>query len=245
MDKTPKAPLNRRDFFKKGFTKAADATLEDASRRVEKKAKNWIRPPYALGELDFLLACTRCGDCIKACPYDVIFPLHARFGIEVVATPAMDLLQKGCHMCADWPCVTVCEPHALLRPLASKEHDDGTGAPDNVKDLPRGEDKSSPYAANGQKMTPAAQEETSTDKQHQDKSLPPLLAKATINRESCLPYLGPECGACTHSCPIPGALTWNTTKPQINDELCTGCALCREACITSPKSINITPLAVG
>jgi len=43
----------------------------------------------------------------------------------------------------------------------------------------------------------------------------PKLAKVTINEDTCLPYQGPECGACA------------------------GCALCREACITIPNSITI------
>jgi ferredoxin-type protein NapG len=69
---------------------------------------------------------------------------------------------------------------------------------------------------------------------------PPKLATAIIDTQTCLPYAGPECGACADSCPIPGALIWNGTKPEINADLCTGCAMCREACITEPKSVQIS-----
>lgn len=71
---------------------------------------------------------------------------------------------------------------------------------------------------------------------------PPRLAAARIDTNSCLPYAGPECGACAHACPVPGALTWQGPKPSIDPEVCTGCALCREACITEPKSITIATL---
>lgn len=69
----------------------------------------------------------------------------------------------------------------------------------------------------------------------------PKLADAAINTQTCLPYAGPECGACQHACPVPGALNWeNGIKPVIDNQVCTGCELCREACITDPKSIDIT-----
>ena len=79
-----------------------------------------------------------------------------------------------------------------------------------------------------------------------DRETPPetaRLARVEINTETCLPYLGPECGACAHACPVPGALEWEDgIRPVINRELCTGCALCREACIVDPKAIKITAL---
>ena len=68
------------------------------------------------------------------------------------------------------------------------------------------------------------------------------LSKASINTETCLPYSGPECGACSMSCPVPGALIMEMEKPVINHEKCTGCALCREACIIESKAIKIESL---
>ena len=110
--------MNRREFFKTGFQKVSKTLVEAADEHVKQKALHWIRPPYALNELEFLLACTRCDKCIEACPHDVIFPLPARRGARVTGTPAMNLLNKGCHLCEDWPCVTACEPGALKRPEA-------------------------------------------------------------------------------------------------------------------------------
>jgi MinD superfamily P-loop ATPase len=56
---------------------------------------------------------------------------------------------------------------------------------------------------------------------------------------------GPECGVCRDACQVPGALLWEKgIKPVIDNDVCTGCALCREACITDPKFIDITAIAV-
>ncbi len=188
--------MDRRNFFKLGLQKVAGTAVKLADEAASQRARHWIRPPYALPELEFLLACTRCDKCIEACPHDVIFKLPSRLGAQVVGTPAMDILNKGCHLCNDWPCVSACEPDALRFPVP----DEGSEAP-----LPR-------------------------------------LARAEINTSSCLPYQGPECGACKPACPVPGAMTWKMEKPEINPETCTGCGLCREACIVEPKAVNITSL---
>ncbi|MEE8223605.1 MAG: hypothetical protein V3S59_04815, partial [Alphaproteobacteria bacterium] len=89
--------MERREFFRLGARKAAEAVVRMADERAESRARNWLRPPFARPELDFLLRCTRCDDCIAACPHDVIFKLPARYGIEVAGTPAMDLANRGCH----------------------------------------------------------------------------------------------------------------------------------------------------
>lgn len=182
-----------------GVGKAAEAAVEVAGIKHRDVAPSWIRPPFALPEAAFLQACTRCDLCIEACPHDVVFKLHDHVGLLAAGTPALDLTQLGCHLCADWPCVTVCEPKALSLPDSA----DGTPA------------------------------------------VPQRLAVVTINRDTCLPYAGPECGACEGSCPVPGALNWEGTRPVIDAELCVGCARCLEVCITEPKSINIALVPVG
>jgi len=35
---------------------------------------------------------------------------------NVVGTPAMDLLNKGCHLCDNWPCINACDTGALKLP---------------------------------------------------------------------------------------------------------------------------------
>jgi len=188
--------MDRRAFFRRAAGKATEVVVKEVDEKVNAEAAHWIRPPYALGELDFLLACTRCGECVTACPHQVIFTLESRLGAKVVNTPAMDLLNKGCHLCEDWPCVNACEPHALKYP----EVDD-----DEVAPLP-------------------------------------VLARAVINTSTCLPYSGPECGACQGSCPVEGAMVWQIERPSIDLERCVGCGLCRDACIVEPKAVLISSI---
>ena len=192
--------MDRRAFFKSGIDTTTRTAVKIADAHVKARAKHWIRPPFAIEELEFLLACTRCEKCIEACPHGVIFPLAARLGAQVVATPAMDLLNKGCQLCADWPCVRACDTGALKRDV--NEDDTAPGEVEVKRTLPN-------------------------------------LARLHIDTQRCLPYLGPECGACAGSCPVEGALSWSLEKPRIDEEFCTGCALCREACVLEPGAIEI------
>ncbi len=185
--------MERREFFRRGLKKTGETVVKEAARKAEARAAHWIRPPWALDELEFLLACTRCGECEKACPHDVVFGLSARLGASVAGTPALDLLNHGCHLCEDWPCVAACEPGALALPEIE----------------------------GGRRYWPR-------------------LALASIDTGQCLPYQGPECGACRDSCPIDGALGWEGERPVIKAERCSGCGLCREACIMQPPAILIT-----
>lgn len=187
--------MDRRNFFRKAVSDTSKKVVEHIDAKANQRASHWIRPPFALDELDFLLACTRCGECEEACPHDVIFSLSTRLGAQVAATPALDLLNRGCCLCQDWPCVTVCEPGALA--------------------LPTVEEGLKPW---------------------------PKLAQVSINETTCLPYSGPECGACAASCPVDGALVWDMTRPSINIVLCTGCGMCRESCIVEPKAIAVKSL---
>jgi ferredoxin-type protein NapG len=211
--------FSRRQFFKRGVDKVASAGVKVIEQHVEAKSRHWIRPPFAKPELDFLLACTRCSECIEACPHDVIFPLPVSRGAEVAATPAMDLLNKGCHLCEDWPCVNACADNALAF------FDDIVNAEIDSVDSTSAESDQS------------LQGDENSDS---EKLFPPKLAVVAIDTERCLPYNGPECGACKGSCPVPGALLWRDEKPNIDQDVCVGCALCREVCIVEPKAIVIS-----
>ena len=123
--------MDRRAFFQQAFRNTGEKIVKLCDAKVTRQATHWIRPPYAQDELAFLLACTRCGACIAACPHEVIIPLAARLGLTVAGTPAMDLLHKGCHLCEAWPCVAACEPGAL------KQHARGADTKDAPSALPR------------------------------------------------------------------------------------------------------------
>ena len=71
-----------------------------------------IRPPGALPEEDFLAACTRCGICVRDCPYDIL--KLAEIGDEVpTGTPYFTARTGPCEMCEDIPCISDCPTGAL------------------------------------------------------------------------------------------------------------------------------------
>ena len=73
----------------------------------------------------------------------------------------------------------------------------------------------------------------------------PLWKLGTVRlvRERCLPFMGPECGACAGLCPPAApALRLALTRPQIDQDTCVGCGRCIEACPTLPKAIELVEL---
>lgn len=70
------------------------------------------RPPGAVAEPQFMAGCTRCGDCIHACPYDAIVLAPERLA-GVAGTPIIEADHAACMMCEDFPCITACEPGVL------------------------------------------------------------------------------------------------------------------------------------
>lgn len=70
------------------------------------------RPPGAVEEKAFLAGCTRCGECISACPVGAIVLAPSRFR-EAAGTPMIDPHHSACVMCPDTPCISACEPGVL------------------------------------------------------------------------------------------------------------------------------------
>lgn len=65
-----------------------------------------IRPPWALAEAAFTDACSRCGDCIRACPEKIIIKGRSGF-------PEVDFRRGECSFCGE--CAAHCGDAALLR----------------------------------------------------------------------------------------------------------------------------------
>lgn len=112
----------RRDFLKDSVFSVARAAQEFSKHREaqpEKQApvirKDWLRPPGAVEETLFLDRCTKCNDCVKACPHGSIV-LH-----QVDATPVIFPDQIPCYLCEDLPCIAACATDALL-PVEGPEH---------------------------------------------------------------------------------------------------------------------------
>lgn len=75
-----------------------------------------LRPPGALPEADFLRACTKCDDCLVACPARCI--VRVPDGEPDARTPILLPASRACVLCSNLACTHACAPGAL-RPLSS------------------------------------------------------------------------------------------------------------------------------
>lgn len=107
--------VGRRDFFLKGISFIADRIVE----KVDDKARemvggNCLRPPGAVDEAVFLSLCTRCDDCLSACPHGSIKKADNSFGVAAAGTPVIVPSERPCYLCDDFPCIRACPADALL-----------------------------------------------------------------------------------------------------------------------------------
>lgn len=119
--------LSRRQFFSQ-FTQSVVASVlpnkrpaagstSQADAPTDQPPQTWIRPPGALPQRLFLDTCTRCTDCVDACPYGSIRRLGPEFGADA-GTPAIIPTESPCYLCEGMPCIAACQPKALVqRPL--------------------------------------------------------------------------------------------------------------------------------
>ena len=105
----------RRDFLKDSVLSVARAAQEFSKHKeavpekpVTVVRKDWLRPPGAVEEISFLERCTKCNDCVAACPHGSIL-FHPQDG-----TPVIFADQTPCHLCEDLPCIAACATEALL-----------------------------------------------------------------------------------------------------------------------------------
>lgn len=176
--------VSRRDFLfgRLRAKRAAESTPAARPRPIPVH-----RPPGALPEAEFLDVCTRCGDCIRACPHDAIRLAGPRMR-SAAGTPVIEVDTVPCAMCADLPCIASCAPGALL-PQAPKK-----------------------------------------------------MATAIIETWACLAHQGTFCSVCSEQCPVPGAIETENGKPRINDDVCTGCGVCRYVCPAPDNAVLVMPL---
>ncbi|MGR3302571.1 MAG: 4Fe-4S dicluster domain-containing protein [Candidatus Scalindua sp.] len=115
----------RRAFFKETFsyignavgdivkTKVTAITNPGSSPDDDPKKRRYIRPPGALKEKEFLALCTRCDECIKACPHYSIGKLNKDFDIAD-GTPIIRPEETPCYLCEGLPCINACKEGALV-----------------------------------------------------------------------------------------------------------------------------------
>jgi len=108
-------PQGRGDFFKALGTLMAGFLAERVEEAVTAAGPKLLRPPGALEEFDFLIACTRCDKCIHACPQGSLFRAGPQ-AVLAAGTPALDPRTMPCYLCSALPCITACPEGALVWP---------------------------------------------------------------------------------------------------------------------------------
>lgn len=106
--------VDRRQFFKDLFSyvgnKAADYTSKKIDRIMPKG--DYLRPPGAVEETEFLSLCTRCDECIKVCPAKAI-KRYEGFMDVAIGTPVIKPKESPCVLCNGLLCIEACKDGAL------------------------------------------------------------------------------------------------------------------------------------
>ncbi|HEX9627810.1 MAG TPA: ferredoxin-type protein NapF [Acidiferrobacterales bacterium] len=154
-------PLSRRQFLRGDY----------------RNRRPVLRPPWALAERLFLVTCTRCGDCARACPADVLRIAHDGF-------PQVYFDRGGCSFCG--ACVDACGAGALSRAVRG----DARPLPWNLK----AQIAVDCLAVQGIECA-VCREQCEARAIMLDR-LPGVIARPRVNIRACT-----GCGACVRSCP--------------------------------------------
>jgi MauM/NapG family ferredoxin protein len=95
-----------------------------ANLTVRESAPNpsLIRPPGAVAEQEFLSKCIRCGECMKACPTNVIQPAMLEAGLQGMWSPVLKMEIGYCDYKCNL-CTQVCPTGAIEKFTLEKKHD--------------------------------------------------------------------------------------------------------------------------
>jgi len=178
-----------------------------------------LRPPGAIPEDDFIRACTKCGACVTACPYDTL-KLAEPGDEKPVGTPFFEPRKIACEMCTDIPCVPVCPSGALDIDLVS-----------SIKEEINNNDKT--LDINKARMGGAIIDPKS------------CIAFWGIQCDLCYR----ACPLMGEAIKIEFDRNERTGKhaflrPVVDTDVCTGCGLCEHACVTEIPAIKVLPLSI-
>ncbi|MCH6266799.1 4Fe-4S dicluster domain-containing protein [Neobacillus citreus] len=105
-----KEKLNRRQYLALNWESTIHFLGNFLAPAMELE-RDFIRPPGAGEELEFLTSCTRCSKCQEICPEQSIRLFALSDGAKLVNTPYMNLNESPCTFCMK--CVEVCPTEAL------------------------------------------------------------------------------------------------------------------------------------
>ncbi|MGQ9524543.1 MAG: 4Fe-4S binding protein [Armatimonadota bacterium] len=115
----PALDIGRRRVLASGAAGALWMFTAKTNARAHPDASRALRPPGALPEKEFLAACTRCGECMRACITNGLQPALLETGLEGIWTP---ILVPKIGPCAEkcTACGQVC-PTDAIRPFTIED----------------------------------------------------------------------------------------------------------------------------
>jgi ferredoxin-type protein NapG len=186
-----------------------------------------LRPPGALPEKDFLTACIKCGLCAEACVNrdtnrDTQTGEQRKGTLQMAKGGDSVLIGTPFFEPLDVPCY-MCEEIPCV-PVC----------PSGALDMPSLLNEKKELDINKASM-----------------------GLAVVHKESCISFWGIQCDACYRACPLlDTAITIEYQKnertgkhayllPIVHDDICTGCGLCEQACVTEKPAIFVLPNEVA
>jgi MauM/NapG family ferredoxin protein len=117
----PERPRGRRGFFQHGLLQILTPLADLLQERLPGLMPGeWLRPPGALPEPEFLQRCYRCGKCAEICPAFAIRKVTSE-DEKVDGTPYIDPDLAACSLCEGLECMRQC-PSGALQLVESKFH---------------------------------------------------------------------------------------------------------------------------
>jgi len=217
---------NRRKFFATtlqsvGLTALGGLLWSGYSDEV-KASPLVLRPPGALPEEDFLKACIKCGLCAEAC-----VNRDSNKNQDGSSRPStLQMAKGGDHRMIGTPFFIPTEVPCYM-----------------CDDVP-----CVPVCPSGALDMPSLLNE----KKELDINKA-TMGLAVVHKESCIAFWGIQCDACYRACPLlDEAITLEYQKnertgkhafllPIVHDNICTGCGLCEQACVTEKPAIFVLP----
>jgi MauM/NapG family ferredoxin protein len=201
VEKIPAVEFSRRDFLLSAiFAFGSLGLLKNVKGLFGRGYEKRIRPPGSLAEEDFLARCIRCGQCMKACPTNVIQIAKSETNIEGLWTPILNMESGYCeYECV--LCSQVCPTQAIM-PLTIQDKIEkgygkiGTAYIDRGRCLPWSYGKTCLVCQEVCPVSPKAiyhqkQKFTLADGKTVELMIP------TIDPKQCI-----GCGACQYNCPV-------------------------------------------
>lgn len=193
----------------------AGSIARSAGRRL-----HWVRPPGAMREDLFRLACSQCGVCVKACPANAI-QLDPT-GQRGDGLPFIIPSEAPCVVCDGLHCMHEC-PSGALSVLA-------------MADIRMG------IAIWNEDLCTRTRVGTASRSDSPMISTPEVDAPRSDSAGA--PVQDDACTLCVEVCPVgSAAIEVRGLAIQVHEAGCIGCGLCESSCPTHPRAVVIQPIS--